>query len=278
MYNFELSIGELAARTGVTEPTLRMWERRYAFPRPERTETGHRRYSEEHVHLIERVLVGRAAGLSLPAAIQRAQVPLAPGGTSLYSLLLRRRQELEPRQIRKPALLAFSRGIEDEALARAEAELMFACFQRESFYRGSQARWLELAECTAASAVFADFDQSWYSDYGPAEIPIARHQQIGREWAIVAYGGRSSVCMVARESASSNVDAPSAEREFEMVWTANPQAVRELAEACATAAGAAVPEVLERASTALADDRLVATADPALLTAAILNRTLGHLR
>jgi DNA-binding transcriptional MerR regulator len=43
------SISEAAAAIGVSVPTLRSWERRYAFVTPERTPGGHRRYSEEDV-------------------------------------------------------------------------------------------------------------------------------------------------------------------------------------------------------------------------------------
>ena len=41
-----LSIGELARRTGVPAATLRSWEDRYGFPRPQRLGGGHRRYAE----------------------------------------------------------------------------------------------------------------------------------------------------------------------------------------------------------------------------------------
>ena len=40
-----MSIGALSKATGVPADTLRTWERRYGFPAPERTDTGHRRYS-----------------------------------------------------------------------------------------------------------------------------------------------------------------------------------------------------------------------------------------
>ena len=45
----ELTIGELARRTGVAAHTLRMWETRYGFPQPLRRPSGHRRYDERVV-------------------------------------------------------------------------------------------------------------------------------------------------------------------------------------------------------------------------------------
>ena len=45
-------MGEIASRTGVTEQTLRMWERRHGFPRPDRGPGGHRRYTEEQLEQV----------------------------------------------------------------------------------------------------------------------------------------------------------------------------------------------------------------------------------
>ncbi len=44
-----LRIGEVARRTGVAVPTLRAWERRYSLLSPERTDGGHRLYSEADI-------------------------------------------------------------------------------------------------------------------------------------------------------------------------------------------------------------------------------------
>ena len=68
-----LAIGELVERTGVSEGTLRVWERRHGFPVPKRLASGHRRYSESDVELVAGVLRERAAGLSLAAAIARVR-------------------------------------------------------------------------------------------------------------------------------------------------------------------------------------------------------------
>jgi methanogenic corrinoid protein MtbC1 len=54
-----MSIGALSRATGVPADTLRTWERRYGFPAPERTDSGHRRYSLstlERLRLVVRVL------------------------------------------------------------------------------------------------------------------------------------------------------------------------------------------------------------------------------
>ena len=45
----DLSIGEMVKQTGIPEGTLRMWERRHGFPTPRRSESGHRRYSQQEL-------------------------------------------------------------------------------------------------------------------------------------------------------------------------------------------------------------------------------------
>ncbi len=50
------TIKHAAERTGVSEATLRAWERRYALVHPERTEGGYRVYSEEDLRRIREVV------------------------------------------------------------------------------------------------------------------------------------------------------------------------------------------------------------------------------
>jgi hypothetical protein len=54
--------------------------------------------------------------------------------------------------------------------------------------------------------------------------------------------------------------------------------VRDLAVACANEAEAFAPKVAEHAAAALDDEAPMGPSDQALLTTAILNRTLGQLR
>jgi MerR family transcriptional regulator, light-induced transcriptional regulator len=276
---FELSIGDFVNRTGVNERTLRMWERRYGFPQPERTESGHRRYSEEQAELVDQVQILRHAGLSLPAAIARAQAPPDPEAISLFSSLRSLRPELERWQVNKPVLIAFSRAIEDETVARAETRVLFGCFQREAFYRSSQPRWRELSAAARVAAVFADFADEREGDEhsNPAEVPISRRQQLAREWAIVAYGGRSALCMAARELASSNVNAAPDDRWFELVWTVDPEAVRSLARTCAVLVQRSLPRLAANAEQQLVIEAPASAGEQLRLTAAVTGRVLSEL-
>ncbi|MCV2403669.1 MerR family transcriptional regulator [Marinomonas sp. C2222] len=58
-------IRELSARTQVNTVTLRAWERRYGLLKPQRSEKGHRLYSEQDVATIEKVLTLMARGVPI---------------------------------------------------------------------------------------------------------------------------------------------------------------------------------------------------------------------
>src|SRR3954465_10631380 len=55
------SIARVSKLTGVSCHALRVWERRYGFPVPERSASGHRRYAQEQVGVL-RVLAKLARG------------------------------------------------------------------------------------------------------------------------------------------------------------------------------------------------------------------------
>ena len=48
----EYSIAAVSKLTGVSCHALRVWERRYGFPVPERSASGHRRYAHEQVGVL----------------------------------------------------------------------------------------------------------------------------------------------------------------------------------------------------------------------------------
>lgn len=271
-----LSIGEIVGRTGVSEQTLRMWERRHGFPQPERGPGGHRRYTEDQLEQVQRVLVARSAGLSLGVAIEQAQRTQTTTDLSLFATIRRRRPDLQAQVVDKPAMIALSHAIEDESFARAERQLLFGCFQHERFYRHEQPRWRELSQ-NAVTAVFADFARPAHGAGGPAEVPIATPSSLSREWAIVTYGPRTAICLAGREPASSSTDSTSADRSFEMVWTLEPQLVRELAGACAQLAAVSIPEIGERADEMLALEPAVGPEAQLQLAITVINRTLARL-
>jgi MerR family transcriptional regulator, light-induced transcriptional regulator len=272
-----LSIGDVVARTGVAESTLRMWERRHGFPVPQRLPGGHRRYSEDQVDLVRQVVSARVAGLSLPVAIERARRRAAVPVASLYAELRRRRPDIEPRTIARPILAAFSHAIEDESLARAERPILFACFQREGFYRREQARWRQLAQGARLAVVFADFGRAKLDGTGPAELRIEHSDPIAREWAIVCDAERHAAFLCGREPPSSDLDMPPGRRVFEVLWSVEPQVVREGARICAELAAGIAPELLRPVDPWLAGEAAAPADEQLRLATAITNRALSYM-
>jgi DNA-binding transcriptional MerR regulator/methylmalonyl-CoA mutase cobalamin-binding subunit len=75
------SMGAVVRRTGIGEHTLRAWERRFGFPRPERLPSGHRRYPADQVRrliLINQALnCGYRAGDVVPLSRERLEAVVA---------------------------------------------------------------------------------------------------------------------------------------------------------------------------------------------------------
>jgi DICT domain-containing protein len=270
-----LGIGEVVERTGVAEGTLRMWERRYGFPAPERLASGHRRYDDREVELIRAVAAKRAAGLALPVAVGQVRSEGSRPATSVFAALRRRRRDLEPRVLLKPMMLALSHAIEDEALARAERLMVFGSFQRERFYRQAQLRWRELARGAEVAVVFADFARLRAPRDSPVEVPMPRAHPLHREWALVCEGQDFALCLTAWELPESG-RGPDGMRRFEAVWSVEPEVVREASRICCAIAAARRPAVAEAARARLEAPLSAAPESQLQLASAVTARMLSH--
>jgi DICT domain-containing protein len=272
-----LSIGELVARTGLSEGTLRMWERRHGFPRPRRLPSGHRRYGDGDVELLLRVVRERRGGLSLPAAIARAREAAEEPEQSIFAGLRRQRPELQPIRLRKPGLLALSHAIEDESCAHAESPLLIGSFQRERFYRQAERRWREYARTAELAIVFAGFERRRTPARGPIELPIGASPGLTREWAVVCEAPGHAACLAAVEVAQAR-RRPDSAREFDVIWSVEPAVVRLAAEIGLQLALGAAPQLEERIARWLsAPSPGPAAADQLRLSTAITTRTLAEL-
>jgi DICT domain-containing protein len=247
-----LAIGEVSRRTGVAVPTLRMWESRFGFPEPSRSARGHRRYSELDCALVLAVVRARESGLSLEASIARARREAERLEPSLFAGLRRRRTELPVSVFAKTSMLALTRAIEDECLARGERALLFGSFQREDLYRASEGRWRELARTADLALVFAAFSERRSPPAAPHEIPLDSASPLLREWAIVCSAPSLAVCLAGWERPGQAV-VPDRAREFETVWTVEPAAVHDAARICVRLAAHAAPELAATASARLHD-------------------------
>jgi len=227
-----LTIREVVARTGVEASTLRMWEQRHGFPEPGRRPSGHRRYSQRDVDLILQLLRDRQAGLGLGAAIEKAKRSPAGGPSawdgSIYAGLRRRHPDLVPYVLAKPVLDRLSHAIEDECSARAQRPVLLASFQRERFYRQAEARWRDLARPAECAVVLADFAELRHPSDGPVEVPIGHSAPVAREWSLVCDASELTALMAGWERPGQD-EAPDAGRQFELVWSVEPELVREAA-------------------------------------------------
>ena len=245
-----LTIRDLSRETGVAPGTLRMWESRHGFPRPERGGGGHRRYRREDVAIVGEVLRQRSAGLSLPAAIERARGWSPEPDRSIFAALRRRCPDLVPRRVRKPVMRAMSHAVEDECLARASKAVLAASFQRPRFFRPARARWTELAAVADVAFVLADFPRT-DARSSPARVAIERDHPAAREWSIVCLAEDLCACLAGWE-VPQPPDLPDEERWFEAVWSTDGEpAVVALAAAAALARGRA-PALAERVEAGIA--------------------------
>ncbi len=226
-----LSIGDVAQQTGLAEATLRMWESRHAFPRPERLASGHRRYCDRDVELLRQVLEERSRGLSLKAAIDRVARAGDEPERSLYAGLRRRRPELSAHYLPKRSVLALSHAMEDELAARAERAVLFGGFQHERFYRRAEQRWRELARTADYAVVLADFPRARRPRGAPVELPLDGSDPLRREWVLVCSAPGFAACLAGVERPGQD-DRRDPERGFDTLWSVEPEIVHEAAHIC----------------------------------------------
>ncbi|MGI8844571.1 MAG: DICT sensory domain-containing protein [Thermoleophilaceae bacterium] len=226
-----LSIRDVTRRTGVEASTLRIWEQRHGFPVPERLPSGHRRYSHTDVELIRQVRQDRDNGVALKAAIDHAKRavqgkrPLIEDD-SIFSGMRKRRPDLQPYLLRKSTLVAVSHAIEDECSVGSNGALLFASFQREAYYRHAEPRWRDLTQAARGAFVLADFDEVRQPEGGPVEVPIDTSEPLGREWSLI-YDAHDFGAVLSGWERPGQSAKPDLEREFEAMWSVEPDLVRD---------------------------------------------------
>ena len=273
-----LTIGDVAERTGITAPTLRMWETRHGFPVPRRLKGGHRRYELADVETILDVLRRRNGGVRLDVAIgqavRNAMADAEPGSPSVFAMLRQRYPQLAVHRLRKPTLLALSWAIEDEFCAKAEPGHLFAAFQRQPFFESAHPRWAELARVSRAAFAFADFDDN-VVESELVTVPLEPGAPLCREWLVICDSPGLTAALSAWELPGQG-DLPDRARLFEAVWTLDPGAVRDCARVCAQVAATAGVAEAARVLFELAEDPPAVGMDPMAATA-MFNRVVAYL-
>ena len=152
-------IGEVSERTGIPVETLRTWERRYGFPAPGRTSSGHRRY-------------GAGTLLKLELIVQALERGHRAGG--LVELELPELRELL--RVTSPA---------DAAPPPAPRPALDRGDSRAGGVEQAVARWMDAVAAYDVEGLAADFERCWYRhgvlDFVTRLVPPFL-RQIGEGW------------------------------------------------------------------------------------------------
>lgn len=91
-----MQIGQLSIRTGVSVRMLRYYERD-GLLHPERTATGYRRYGEDDVAIVKRIVLMNRAGLKLATIrdVLSCALPRSPGSVPCQALRNKARDKLD---------------------------------------------------------------------------------------------------------------------------------------------------------------------------------------
>jgi len=118
------SIGVVERDTGIGRDTLRVWERRYGFPEPVRSEKGERKYSEKQLRQLQRIRRLLDQGMR-PGKL----LPLGEEGLDELEASLQSEQSVQLEQTVSELI---------EAIHSADAELLESLLQRQYQQQGMQ--------------------------------------------------------------------------------------------------------------------------------------------
>ena len=243
-----------------------MWEQRYGFPEPGRTPRGYRRYTRgRRGGAAARRSPTASAGLSVPAALERARA--AAGATdrpSIYGAVAARRPRRARRCCASRTLMRALPGDRGrDAGPRRRADRVRRLPARALLPR-------RRAPLPAAGAGGRRRGRVRRLPGGPpaarrpVEIPIARDDALGNEWAVVVDAPGYAACLLAWEQPGVGEPggARDRDRRFEAIWTLDPGATRRAAQVAARLAGRADP-AWRATCAALLADRPLALEEPA---------------
>ena len=170
-----MSIGAVSQATGIPKETLRTWERRYGFPSPERSSTGHRRYSSRVIEPLKLIHVALERG-HRPAQI------IGQDAEALRALLDLTSREATPQASLIPALAALSL----EPLAAAASALDGPASDSSPLDEGATvARWMTLLVKLDREQLHKELEHSWFG-LGPkrflCELVGPFLAEIGQAW------------------------------------------------------------------------------------------------
>ena len=128
------NIKAVVTQTGLKPDTIRAWERRYGFPKPKRTEGGHRQYTQRDIDTLKWLIDRQEEGLSISHAIDlwRSKIEQGENPIDDRNDAVREKSRVPVfniegkqldylRQIWIDACLSFDREVAERVLAQAFA-------------------------------------------------------------------------------------------------------------------------------------------------------------
>ena len=167
---YGMSIGALSKATGVPADTLRTWERRYGFPAPDRTDTGHRRYSMKTLERLRRVVRVLELG-------HRPSTALTADDAILNELLNTLERTIAP--VQRAMLQAEPEGADSAVVL----ERWFALVERydaRGFERDLEAGWASLGGMAFLDRLVAPFLRGLGERWADGRLG-ARHEHFASE-------------------------------------------------------------------------------------------------
>lgn len=162
IYNLKAVVQE----TGLKADTLRAWERRYGVPTPQRTDSGHRLYSQYDIDILKWLIERQDEGMSISRAIELLSRLEEEGKNPLEATVTPGLQRIEarPHEPRRPTPVETPRFGEVGTVAAMREAWINACMNFDEF----QAEQL-LAQAFAlfpAEVVCLDLIQKGLHDIG----------------------------------------------------------------------------------------------------------------
>ena len=140
-------------QTGLKPDTLRVWERRYGMPQPERTPGGHRLYSQQDINTLRWLVARQNGGLSISRAVELWRQIEAEG-----------RQPLEQTpSVTRPAVVPTGKTMEDLRTGWIDACMNFDERTAESILSQAFALYPPETTCTELLLpALAKIGEGWY--------------------------------------------------------------------------------------------------------------------
>jgi len=124
------TIAEVEERTGLSSALLRQWERRYGFPRPERSPGGHRLYSETDLEALRHIKQWIAEGVAPAQAVKRYLEGLTQEGPRPPEALSRELEEALLRADTEAAERVLSEAYKLHPIETVVMEVISPCLRR----------------------------------------------------------------------------------------------------------------------------------------------------